>query len=110
MKNNTHAPALLLAALLAFAAAAPRAPAATLAPKAVCPEMEYDFGEMENTETVEHDYVVRNEGSLPLELLNVRTSCGCTAASPTKTLLAPAEEGRIRVSFDLKTAAAARKS
>lgn len=102
MKNNAHAPALLLAALLAFAAAAPRAPAATLAPKAVCPETEYDFGEMENTETVEHDYVVRNEGTLPLELLNVRTSCGCTAATPTKTLLAPAEEGRIRVSFDLK--------
>lgn len=103
MNNNTHVPALLLAALLVVAfAAAPRAPAAPPAPKAVCPETDYDFGEMENTGTVEHDYVVRNEGTLPLELLNVRTSCGCTAATPTQTRLAPAEEGRIHVAFDLK--------
>ena len=101
MKNNLHVPALLLAALLAFDAA-PDAPAATPAPKAVCPEMAYDFGAMENSETVEHDFVVRNEGDLPLQILNVRTSCGCTAASPTKSLLAPAEEGQIHVSFDLK--------
>ena len=73
-----------------------------LAPKAVCPEPDFDFGELENTETVEHDYVIRNEGQLSLEILSVKPSCGCTAASPSQKLIAPGQEGTVHASFGLQ--------
>ena len=89
--------ALLLAGAVSGAAAAE-----TLAPKAVCPEPDYDFGELENTETVEHDYVIRNEGQLSLEILSVKPSCGCTAASPSQKVIPPGEEGRVHATFGLQ--------
>lgn len=100
MKNTHHAPALLLAALLAFATA-PLAPAAPPAPKAVFPVAKHDFGNADNTETVDFDFPVRNEGSLPLDILSVRTSGGSTAATPTQTTVPPGGEAAIRVVFDL---------
>ena len=52
-----------------------------LAPKIVCDEPVYDFGEIANHNVVEHEYVIRNAGTLSLEIRSVRASCGCTAAS-----------------------------
>ena len=71
--------AMLLASLLSLpapaqepAAAAPAAPEAPLAPRIVCDEPLFDFGEKNNTEFVEHDYPIRNSGTLSLEIRNVR--------------------------------------
>ena len=92
-----------LLAVCAWACVAGMVSAAdTLAPKAVCPNPDFDFGELENTETVEHDYVIRNEGQLSLEILNVRPSCGCTAASPSQKLIAPGQEGTVHATFGLQ--------
>lgn len=77
------------------------APAA-LAPKMVCPETVYDFGERENDQVVEHHFVVRNEGTLSLEIRNVRASCGCTAVKPTDNVVAPGGQTTIQVRFDLR--------
>ena len=55
---------------------------APLAPKIVCDEPSYDFGERDNNGFVEHNYVVRNAGTLS-EIREVRASCGCTAVKPS---------------------------
>lgn len=91
----------LLAVLLAGAVSGAAAGEA-LAPKAVCPEPDYDFGELENTETVEHDYVIRNEGELSLEILSVKPSCGCTAVSPSQKVIPPGGEGSVHATFGLQ--------
>ena len=73
-----------------------------LSPKIVCDELTYDFGEMNNTEFVEHDYPIRNEGTLSLEILNVRASCGCTAVKPSQDVIPPGGEATIRARLDVR--------
>jgi len=73
-----------------------------LSPKIVCDELTYDFGEKNNTEFVEHDYPIRNEGTLSLEILNVRASCGCTAVKPSQDVIPPGGEATIRARLDLR--------
>lgn len=106
MKTNLL-PALFLASLLPLSIQAqdPAAPATAspevLAPKIVCDEPIFDFGEMNNTEFVEHDYPIRNEGKLSLEIRNVHASCGCTAVKPSQDVVAPGEVASIRARLDL---------
>ena len=92
--------ALFLAFLLPLSAQAQEP--APLKPIIVCDEPAFDFGEKNNTEFVEHDYPIRNEGTLSLEILNVRASCGCTAVKPSKDVIPPGEEASIRARFDLR--------
>ena len=87
--------ALALATGLAAGAEAP-------APKAVCPEPVYDFGALDNAETVEHDYVIRNEGQLSLQITGVKASCGCTAVRSSQDIIAPGQEGFIHATFSLQ--------
>ncbi len=77
-------------------------PPPALAPKIVCPETVYDFGEQENSQVVGHHYVVRNEGTLSLEIRGVRASCGCTAVKPTDSVVPPGGETTIQARFDLR--------
>ena len=101
--------ALLLASLLSLpapaqepAAAAPAAPEAPLAPKIACDEPLFDFGERNNTEFVEHDYPIRNEGTLSLEIRGVSASCGCTAVKPSQDVIPPGGEASVRARLDLR--------
>jgi hypothetical protein len=105
MKTNLLS-ALFLTALLPLSLQAqdPAAPAASpeaLAPKIVCDEPIFDFGEMNNTEFVEHDYPIRNEGQLSLEIKDVHASCGCTAVKPSQDVVPPGGEASIRARLDL---------
>lgn len=101
--GGMNAKQMLVACVCACGLAVSGAAAAdALAPRAVCPEPDYDFGELENTETVEHDYVIRNEGELSLEILSVKPSCGCTAASPSQKIIPPGGEGSVHATFGLQ--------
>jgi len=60
----------------------------------------YDFGAVYNGTTVKHTFRLKNAGTAPLTISGVRTSCGCTAAQPTKSHLLPGEDSAIAVSFD----------
>ena len=84
------------------APAAAEDPPAPLAPKIVCDEPVFDFGERNNTEFVEHDYPIRNAGTLSLEIRNVRASCGCTAVKPSQDVVPPGGEASIRARLDLR--------
>ena len=100
--------ALSLASLWSLSAQAqePAVPAvasdAALAPKIVCDEPIFDFGEKSNSEFVEHDYPIRNDGTLSLEIRNVRASCGCTAVKPSQDVVSPGGEASIRARLDLR--------
>lgn len=75
---------------------------AALAPKIVCAEPVFDFGEKSNTDFVEHDYPIRNEGTLALEIRGVQASCGCTAVKPSQDVIPPGGEASIHARLDLR--------
>jgi hypothetical protein len=98
--------AFSMAALLSWSVqaqepATPSAAVAEPAPKIVCDEPIFDFGEKGNTEFVEHDYPIRNEGALSLEISDVHASCGCTAVKPSQNVVPPGGEASIRARLDL---------
>lgn len=69
-------------------------------PKLVFKEKVWDFGRIKQGEVVTHEFVFRNEGTAPLKITRVTTSCGCTAALVSANEVGPGQEGRLKVSFD----------
>ena len=104
MKTNIFAIAFL-AALLPFSLQAQEQPApeaAPLAPDIVCDAPNYDFGEMDNSSFVEHDYPLHNAGTLSLEIRDVHASCGCTAVKPSQNVIPPGGDATIHARLDLR--------
>ncbi len=62
----------------------------------------FDFGSAINGVTVKHVFRLKNVGTAPLVIGAVQTSCGCTAAQPTKSTVGPGEESDIAVTFDTR--------
>jgi hypothetical protein len=61
---------------------------------------DYDFGKIYNGETAEHVFIIRNHGGSPLEIKNVRSSCGCTVTTIGKRTLEPQESTELKAVFD----------
>lgn len=72
------------------------------APKAEIAQPVYNFGTALSGPPIEHVFMIKNVGKAPLEIRNVNTSCGCTAAKPTKSILAPGEVSTIAASVDTR--------
>jgi hypothetical protein len=70
------------------------------APVAAFAEKEFDFGDMVQGEKKEHTFSLTNSGKTELIIRNVRSSCGCTAVAPSKSVIAPGETAPIKVTFD----------
>lgn len=60
----------------------------------------FDFGVITPAQKVEHDYIITNKGKNNLIIRKVKASCGCTAVTPEKTILAKGESTKIHVAFD----------
>lgn len=77
-------------------------PAAGLAggPKLVVEDADFGFGQVFQGAKVEHTFRFRNAGEAPLTVEKVRSSCGCTAALLSATLIPPGGTGEIRTTFD----------
>lgn len=71
-----------------------------IGPKAATQQLEFDFGSIQEGKTVENYFVVTNNGGDVLKILNVRASCGCTAAKPDKDFLKPGESAKINFKFN----------
>jgi len=69
-------------------------------PKAEAIDPMFNFGAAPSGPPVKHVFKIRNAGTGTLTIDGVTTSCGCTAAKPTKNSLAPGEESDIAVTFD----------
>jgi hypothetical protein len=63
-------------------------------------EKQFDFGDIVQGETVAHVFKFVNTGSEPLIVLDVQTTCGCTAPQWPKTPIPPGETGEIVVKFN----------
>ena len=60
----------------------------------------HDFGLVNEGTALKHVFRVRNGGTAPLVLSEVRTSCGCTAATLGITTLPPGGSGPLEVTMD----------
>ena len=63
-------------------------------------EKQFDFGDITQGDKVAKKFVFRNTGSEPLMILNVQTTCGCTASDWPKTPLAPGDSNSIQITFN----------
>ncbi len=58
-----------------------------------------DFGVVTKGEVIKADFVIRNTGTAPLEITQVRPTCGCTVAKHDR-LIAPGATGMIHAEVD----------
>jgi len=62
--------------------------------------LSFDFGDMKPGEKVEHTFTIKNQGKNDLIIRKVKSSCGCTAVTPSKTVISAGESAPIKVVFD----------
>ena len=65
-------------------------------------ETEFDFGTVDQGESVSHVYTFTNTGNEPLIISNAKGSCGCTVPKWPKEPIAPGETGELLVEFNSK--------
>ncbi|GAA4830600.1 DUF1573 domain-containing protein [Algivirga pacifica] len=65
-------------------------------------EREFDFGEIKQGDVVEHVFTFTNSGEVPLKIMNVRTTCGCTAPEWPKEEIMPGASADLKVVFNSK--------
>ncbi len=71
-------------------------------PKIYLPETEHDFGKVENGKVVDYNFKIENQGKSTLEIQDIKTSCGCTAALASNKSIKPGEDGTIKVQLNTK--------
>jgi uncharacterized cupredoxin-like copper-binding protein len=65
-------------------------------------ETQHDFGKIEEGKVVEHTFKFKNTGKATLNISDIKTSCGCTAALVSSEKIDPGEEGTLLVELDSK--------
>lgn len=60
------------------------------------------LGRIKEGEQISYTYHFKNKGNMPLQILSVNASCGCTTPKWSKELVQPGKKGFIKVSFDSK--------
>lgn len=69
-------------------------------PRIVLEPESFDWGEVPYDRAVTQEFLVKNEGDEPLEILAVTTSCGCTTARVELKIVEPGQATRLWVTFD----------
>lgn len=91
-----HVPALIPQAI-----PTPRAvPEGQPAPKLNMPVQEFDFGRVSRDALVTHIFTVSNLGTADLHITTLVTSCGCTTAELTSSVIPPGQRAELKVIFD----------
>lgn len=70
------------------------------APQVSVDEPEVNFGQLQQNEKYEHDFVLTNKGKSTLYIRKIKASCGCTAVQPEKKQVAPGESVKIKTIFN----------
>ena len=63
-------------------------------------KIEHDFGDINEGDVVETEFIVKNIGDADLVIANAEGSCGCTVPEPPKEPIAPGQSAPIKVSFN----------
>lgn len=61
---------------------------------------EIDYGSIQQHADGERVFVFTNTGNAPIVITNVRTSCGCTVPTYSKSPILPGKKGEIKVKYD----------
>jgi Protein of unknown function (DUF1573) len=101
MKRHPQAVILALCAILSLVAAVSGFAADNGKPhgKAVVVEPIKDVGTVAKSDKVSHDFEIRNDGTVALNITDVKAACGCTVVSYDKTV-APGKIGKVHVIVD----------
>lgn len=86
--------------LLVFVALVLNVSPCLAAPALVFEAINHDFGEITQGETLTYTYRFHNNGDQVLEIGQLRSSCGCTAALISTRRLEPGMMGELQLSFD----------
>ena len=71
-----------------------------LMPKIQMAEESFDFGEIQQGESITHDFVLKNIGDANLVITTAKGSCGCTVPEWPKEPISKEEEAIIKVTFN----------
>jgi Protein of unknown function (DUF1573) len=63
-------------------------------------EISFDFGEITQGDKVSHTFGFTNEGTVPLVISRVQTTCGCTVPKWPSQPIPPGEKEEIAVTFN----------
>lgn len=69
-------------------------------PKIELDKIEHNFGNINEGDVVETEFMVKNVGESDLLIANAKGSCGCTVPVWPKEPIAPGESAPIKVSFN----------
>ncbi len=69
-------------------------------PHLVIPEDFYNFSAISPTAVVQHDFYLVNTGEAPLTITRAYTTCGCTTATISATVIPPGKAALVTVVFD----------
>ncbi|HKJ41927.1 MAG TPA: DUF1573 domain-containing protein, partial [Sunxiuqinia sp.] len=70
------------------------------APVVDFPVKSHDFGDINQGDQVEYTFTMKNDGKRDLIIRRVKTSCGCTAVTPEKKVVAPNSSVPLKVKFN----------
>jgi hypothetical protein len=71
-------------------------------PKIHFTETRHDFGVVKEGNVVDYEFKFSNKGKSTLEIKDIKTSCGCTAALVSEKKLMPGQVGTLKVELDTK--------
>ncbi len=69
-------------------------------PRLVMPEIFYDFGRVGPTAVVKRGFVIGNTGDAPLTISRAFTTCGCTTAEFSASVIPPGKVALVTLVFD----------
>jgi hypothetical protein len=87
------------AVLNAQPAAEPAAPQSGAVPIIIIEHSSHDFGIVQPGATLHHDFTLHNKGAAPLNISQVTSDCGCTAALASADEIPPGGQGTINIAF-----------
>ncbi|WP_460893004.1 DUF1573 domain-containing protein [Rufibacter soli] len=75
-------------------------PAPLVGPSIQFEEQKFNFGDIKPGDVVTHTFKFTNNGTMPLVIANVKTTCGCTATDFPKAPVMPGETASITARFN----------
>jgi hypothetical protein len=92
--------ALALLATVLLSPAAPAQPPTAWADKLFGSTLTHDFGVVPRGRQLKHAFKITNIYKVPLEITNIRVSCGCVTATPAVKVLQPNESTQLDIIMD----------
>lgn len=71
--------------------------------KLVLKETSFDFGKIPQGKPVFHNFEVKNDGPLNIQITDVQASCGCTTPEWKREIIIPGSSDAIKIGFNAAT-------